>query len=375
MRNALSPARSLAAAGAAAIIAITSQAAAAAAATGAAHAAPAPRLATGPSWHVVKSVPSGRQGIAITALAATGKTTAWAFAGNGGAAEPTAWMLRNGTWAKAPFPGRNDEEVLSAAATSPDDVWAFTEGFTTAGTGVLSRVLRWNGRAWSVVKTFLDVISEGSVVAANDVWVFGEGQQNDAWHYNGHTWTYDGGDVNGGSALGADDAWGYTGTFVEHWPGRKWVAVNLAGLLPPRKPGSNDPTITGILALSPSDVYATGNGYALSGCGPTVILHYNGRTWRRVAEGSFGCGPVNQQIVPDGRGGLWLPMPDIDALPPYFARYSGGKLTEARLPAGGRFAINAAALVPGTTRALAGGYAYKGTNWTQALDAVILQYS
>jgi len=363
--------RSAAAAGLVAAITIAGQAAA-----GAASAASTGHLATARpaalSWHITKSVTAPKNGV-FTALVATGKTTAWAFDSSGNSStEPTAWVLRNGKWTKAPFPGKNDETVLNAAATSPNDVWAFTEGFTK--TGIVSRVLHWNGHAWSVVKTFPDIISEGAEVAPNDVWVFGEGAQSSAYYYNGHTWTWEGSDVDGGSVLAANDAWGYTGTFVEHWPGHKWVATNVASLLPKKTP-LNDPHVTGVLALAPNNVYAFGQGFASSGCGPTVILHFNGHVWRQVAKGNFGCGPITQMATSDGSGGLWLPMPDINALPSYLVHYSNGKLTEAALPGGFlQYQIQGVAHFPGTTRELAGGFKHPVNNPNTG-TAVILQYS
>ena len=295
-----------------------------------------------PAWRVVKSVPATRNGGAFTAVAATGKTTGVAFYGNEGSLEPQAWQLRGGTWTRQPFPGKNDEEVDVAGATSPDDVWAFTNGFS--GSNTVDRVLHWNGRTWSVMRTFTGIISSASVLAANDVWVFGVGDQFAAWHYNGRTWTFDGTDVDSGSALGANDAWGYTGTFVEHWPGRKWVATNLAKLLPPKRQ-SNNPSLTGVIALSDSNVYAIGNGFALDRGGPTVILHFNGRTWSRVAEGDFGYGPPAQLGSSDGEGGLWLPT------------------------------VFSVSHVPGTGHALAGGYVYPHPGSRVGAAAVILQYS
>jgi hypothetical protein len=331
-----------------------------------------------PGWHIAKLVPNGARQDAFSAVVATGKTTAMAFQGNAGVLEPTAWVLRNGAWTRvSSFPGRNDEVVMNAAATSPNDVWAFTEGFTShSASGILSRVLHWNGRAWLVVKTFPDIISEGREAAPNDVWVFGEGGQNAAWFFNGRTWTFEGGNVNGGSVLAANDAWGYTGTFVEHWTGHKWVATNVASLLPPKR-ASNDPQVTGIIALRPNNVYAIANGFSSSSaCGPTIVLHFNGLTWRRVAEGSFGCGPLNQLISPDGLGGLWLPMPDIAALPSYLVHYSGGRLTRAAVPGGFLTnTLNDAANFPGTARALAVGFTHPSNNFTHSLASVILQFS
>jgi hypothetical protein len=82
-----------------------------------------------PAWRVVKSVPPVRKGGAFTAVVATGRTSGWAFDGSESLFEPQAWQWRGGSWTREPFPGRNDEEVDAAAATSPDDVWAFTNGY------------------------------------------------------------------------------------------------------------------------------------------------------------------------------------------------------------------------------------------------------
>jgi hypothetical protein len=81
--------------------------------------------------------------------------------------------------------------------------------------------------------------------------------------------------------------------------------VGLAGdersrQLAARRPQLNDPAVVGIDAQAPGSVYAVGSGNAQDEGGPTVILHYNGHSWRRVAEGSFGIGtsPLQQVSYP-----------------------------------------------------------------------------
>jgi hypothetical protein len=207
------------------------------------------------------------------------------------------------------------------------------------------------------------------------VWVFGESfANNNAYYYNGHTWKFEGGDVDGGSVLAANDAWGFTGTFVEHWPGHKWVATNVKSLLPAEK-GGTPPQVTGIIALSPANVYAFGNDDSTRGCGLTAVLHFNGHKWAKVAQGSFGCGPLVQLASPDGLGGLWLPMPDISALPSYLVHYLNGKLTATALPGGSaQYITYGVAHIPGTTRELAGGFRHPVKNPNTGVG-VILQYS
>ncbi len=108
-----------------------------------------------------------------------------------------------------------------------------------------------------------------------------------------------------------------------------------------------------------------------------MVLHYNGRHWSQVAEGNFGSGtPLGQQqISPDGSGGLWLPMPGFGDQASYLLHYSGGTLTEAVLPHGSHgIDVESTANIPGTTGMLAGGFTHKNDNPGLKIVAVILQY-
>ena len=327
------------------------------------------------AWHIAKQVRSGPAGD-FTAVVATGRDSAWAFNGNAVAdpdTVPTAWRRTGNTWTRVAFPGLRGEQVVAAGATSPSDLWAFTD------VGAGSRVLRWDGHRWSVVKTFPAPIGGASVAGRDDVWVFGQPgiiEQLGAWHYNGDTWTRAGAGLDGGSALSAADVWAFHGTSVDHYNGRRWASTNVAALLPRRQPDFNDPLVTGIYAQSPDSVYAIGNGNLQDEGGPTVVLHYDGRTWRRVAEGSFGYGTdPSQQIGPDGRGGLWLAMPGYDGQHSYLVHYSAGRLTTAALPHGPLGVdVESLAHVPGSTEMLGGGFTHARGNPSVGVTAVILHY-
>ena len=57
------------------------------------------------------------------------------------------------------------------------------------------------------------------------------------------------------------------------------------------------PSLTGVLALAPGNVFATGVGWASVGGGPAVVLHFNGHSWSRAAAGpavSAGAAGGNQ---------------------------------------------------------------------------------
>ena len=322
--------------------------------------------APGPSWHVVMRAAGGN----FTAMVATGKTTGWAFDAT---SPPTAYQRNGGAWKRVAFPGKSQETVIAAGATSPGSVWAFTD--RPAGG---SRVLHWDGRRWSVVKTFAQQIGGAAVLRDNYIWVFGVPRFTEgglgAWCYNGHTWTRYGKNLAGGSVLSARDVWAFNDTTVYHWNGRTWSGVNVTRLLPARQ-FLNSPALTGVIALSADDVYAIGNGNRQDEGGPVVVLRYDGRTWRKVAQGEFGYG-AGQQIAADGRGGLWLPMPGPLGGPSHLVHYAAGTLTAASLPVGARYIyVNSIARIPGTAQQLAGGFTHDKSDPGRNVVAVILQYS
>jgi len=138
--------------------------------------------------------------------------------------------------------------------------------------------------------------------------------------------------------------------------------------------------LTGILALSRHNVYAIANGFREDEGGPTVLLHWDGSRWSKVAGGDFGFGgnPL-QQMSSDGHGGLWIPMPGGGGQKSYLVHYSpsssGGQLTAAALPGGPRrINVLSVALIPGTTSMLAAGFTHASADPSKNLTAVLLQY-
>jgi type IV secretory pathway VirB2 component (pilin) len=359
---------------AAAALALTGLAFTAAASSSAAQAAPAPMAAhpAAAGWHIVKQVHNGPFG-GFTAVIAVGRTGGWAF--NQGPV-PTAWRRSGSTWTQVPFPGQANEVVVAAGAASPTNVWAFTAG------GAQSRALRWNGRTWTVQRTFAQQIGGAVVINSSDIWVFGQpyfpGTGLGAWHYNGRTWSRvaSGHGLQGGSALSASNIWAVDGSDIAHWNGSTWSRTSVSHLLP-AKQALNGPLLTGIFAESAHSVYAIGNGGLEDEGGPLVILHWNGKQWSKVAEGNFGFGtqPL-QQASPDGHGGLLLPMPGVDGQKSYLLHYiPGHPLGEATLPDGpSGISIEAVALIPGSNGLLAGGDTHAADKPGTNVVAVLLQY-
>jgi hypothetical protein len=349
----------------------------------AAAASAATPAAAGKHWSIIftppKVSPALRDTQDFTAVVATGRTTGFAFDGIGAPRGETAWERTGRTgaaWKKVPFPGKTNEEVAYAAASSPTNVWAFGNNFNTG-----SRVLRWTGSKFAVVKTFAGSITAASVLGPKDVWVYGvlAGSGVPAigvWHYNGRTWSRIGKNIAGGSALNDHDVWAFSATSVEHWNGRTWTATSVSRLLPPRDSnGLNLPRVVGILALSQSNVYAIGNGNRQDEGGPLVVLHFNGHKWSKLATtGQFGYGPDFQQVSSDGSGGLWLAMEGSAGGESFLVHYADGKFTKAAVnPA--TVTIQSLSRIPGTTRQLAGGFTHASGNRGGNVVAALWQYS
>jgi hypothetical protein len=330
-----------------------------------------------PAWRIVRQVHSGPES-GFSVVIAAGRNGGWAFNRGSGTSGPTAWR-RSGsnpsTWTQVAFPGKSDEFVVAARAISASDVWAFTASLNQ------SRVLRWDGRAWTVKRTFSREIAGAAVISPSDIWVFGQpfvpGPGLGAWHYDGRTWSRvaSGHNLEGGSALSGHNVWAFDGTGVAHWNGSTWSRTSVARLLP-GKQQLNDPMLTGILALSSHNVYAIANGFRQDEGGPMALLHWDGHQWSRVAGGNYGFGgqPL-QQMSSDGHGGLWIPMPGTGGQKSYLLHYSAGHLTTAALPGGpNRITVGTVALIPGTSGVLAGGTTHAFANPGANVTAVLLQY-
>jgi hypothetical protein len=329
-----------------------------------------------PAWHFIFSLPNGNAPThynAFTAVVATGKTTGWAFMFKA----PYAYHRTGAnTWKKVPFPGKNGNVTLAAVA--PDGrgaVWA--SYFTASG----SQLDRWTGTKWQVARTFSGYITGLTVLASNDVWVFGgSGQQQShgVFHYNGRTWTTVASTPLGGDALSDTNVWAYSGRTIDHFNGRKWTSVNAARLLPPGNQqafAGAKPFLTGIRALSATDVYATGEGTDPPHGSPLVLLHFNGRAWSRVVLAKNNTSHTGQGVFPDGKGGLWIPAGD-SAGNPALLHYSNGTVTLVTLPAEASWVPTIAdslSRIPGTSEMLAGGVQY--THGNEQTNSVVLQYS
>jgi hypothetical protein len=326
------------------------------------------------AWRITKTL-TGPHNPQFTAITATGSQAAWAFESfdPGPGVRPAAWQLTGSGWHHASFPGRAKEMVVAASSSSAANVWAFTSiDFGSGG----SRALHWNGSSWSVAGTFRQPVNSGTVIGPDDVWAFGLDifgrKALGARHWNGHRWTAppSGHGLEAGSGLAANDVWAVTGKTVAHWNGHVWKRTSVASVLPPNTELSRS-ALTSIWEQSPASVWAVGTGGRQDEGGPVVVLHFDGHHWTKVAQRGFGD-PA--QVVPDGSGGLWIPVPGVDGEPGQILHFTGGKLHEAALPVpGNRLIVAAIASVPGTTRSFGAGQTHKKNTLGVGLHAVLLQ--
>ena len=142
----------------------------------------------------------------------------------------------------------------------------------------------------------------------------------------------------------------------------------------PAAPEPPRPTVSGVIALSPNDVYATALDHATPIGGQLDVLHYDGQSWTKVASG-FGA-HREQRMVPDGRGGFWLAANASVGGQGTILHYSGGSLTQVSIPAPATLPVLpfSLSLIPGTGGLLVGGVQYVTADGSQT-NSVVLQYS
>jgi hypothetical protein len=185
--------------------------------------------------------------------------------------------------------------------------------------------------------------------------------------------------AGGVAVLGPRNVWVFGFGFgahsrgARHWNRHRWARTSVAALLP-GKAVSVHPRLVDIYEQSPSSVWAVGSGYREQGGGPVVVLHFDGHAWSKATQGGAGN---PWQIVPDGSGGLWIPVPTIDGIDGATGRImhvTGGHLTQAPLPVSPEeVSVQSISNAPGTTRSFAAGFTHARFDPTSGVRAVLLQ--
>jgi hypothetical protein len=231
---------------------------------------------------------------------------------------------RGSAWSPQTIPhAKGNNELLAVKATSGSNAWAVGDHSGANGMGVL--ILHWNGSAWSIQSAPRDGFSAcGSAPCSYGLEAIAALSKSNAWavgshacfaiecheltlveHWDGHSWKIQPSPNESElSELTSVTAWNNThvwaaGTdrsgvvagqatgFVERWAGSKWRLVHTP------QPGFAT-ELNGISAVSATNVWAVG-GYTPSQHAEekTLILHWNGSTWRRVTSPNVGSRRFN----------------------------------------------------------------------------------
>ena len=288
----------------------------------------------GSRWSIVASPNVGGEGGSLSGgVTAVSVNDAWAV-GWSGIGQPLIEHWNGSRWSivASPNVGRRGSggSLSGVLALAANDVW--TVGSHGApnppSSGTQTLIEHWNGTRWSVIPSpnpeqayNQPQLNAITAISVNDVWAVGyadDPSQNEKTlieHWNGTRWSIVASPSPaqtrsrflGVTAISANDVWAVgvsstgivvtpqvTRTLIEHWNGTQWSIVASPS------PGSTYNYLSGVTAISPSNVLAVGgssNSRTLP-TGQTLIEHWNGTRWSVVASPSPGS---NNDLLGVGR--------------------------------------------------------------------------
>jgi hypothetical protein len=294
----------------------------------------------GKSWQVVPSPnPAGGRYDNLTGVSGTSASDIWSVGMefvNSSHSFPIIEHYDGSAWSlvTSAQPAQVGDLEAVAALTSTN-VWAVGSGHTAAGVNA-PMVQHYDGTGWTeppTPVTTAGVLSGVTAVSATSVWAVGSqpvssgiGRSGLAMHYDGAHWTasrlpapkvpIDGEwELSAISADSASDVWatGFVSdayglvqhAIVEHFNGTRWSVTQAPDL------SSSYPinTFNAVLALSPRNVWATGQSATGNENKPVVALveHFNGRRWTVQPAPSLSGQSVLSfdGLVSTGSGTLW----------------------------------------------------------------------
>jgi hypothetical protein len=191
----------------------------------------------------------------------------------------------------------------SVAVLSRCNAWAV--GRYASPNGSQTLIEHWNGSAWKQVASpnpgsnsnelhGVAAVSAGNIWAVGSYSTFTSADQTLVLHWNGTAWKQvaspnPAGSANGNSlhavtAVSASNAWAVgsyysvtaqaTQTLILHWNGTAWKRVASPN------PGSGFNDLYGVTAVSASNAWAVGD----NSNGKTLALHWNGTAWKHVTS-------------------------------------------------------------------------------------------
>jgi hypothetical protein len=219
------------------------------------------------------------------------------------------------TWRVVPSPNTTDgyNELFGVDAISARNVWAVGYSNIANYGSERSLILRWNGRSWRIVPspnlgTNANILYDVDVISSGDAWAVGLGNSTSLnagrpliEHWNGRRWSLvpspDPGpgfvQLSGVSAVSATDVWAVGArnghTFTAHWNGSSWQIV-------PSPDGARPSSrLLAVAAIAPDDVWAVGSTDGASQS-DVLVEHWDGSAWSVVAAPD---GALPQSVLTD----------------------------------------------------------------------------
>lgn len=287
---------------------------------------PAPSPRSGPFstiWRQTASPqninePGGLKDTFLESVSAASSTDAWAVGFHSLAStQPLAEHFNGRTWQVAAIPlpqGASGGSLSGVDELAPTNVW-------TVGTSIW----HFNGRAWTLTPAPGSDFSAVAGTSADNLWAVGSpGFSLEFDQFNGQAWQSVPAPGTGTPGIGAvpvlnavsadspDDAWAVGTTTLKpknpdlsqdtltlHWNGNSWQAIPspcLTGQGTIDQQGTCNTTkasnqeqnhLTGVTALSPGNVWASGYENGSNGTVP-YVLHWNGTAWSLIKTPSLG---------------------------------------------------------------------------------------
>lgn len=275
---------------------------------------------------------SGNDNDSLSGVAAISTKNVWAVGSyqNSNQIEQTLIEQWNGTsWSVvfSPNAAHSDEDILNGvAAVSANDVWAVG---TYVNSNQIDQTLieLWNGTKWSVMPA-PDVGSNSNwlygvtAVSTSDVWAVGTYVDSNVVYqtlieqWNGQAWSvvpspnvglsYN--TLSGVTAVSASDVWavGYYYTkndisnqaLIEQWNGSNWQAIASPGV-------GVDNFLSGVTAVSTSDMWAVGTDINKKDIEQALIEQWNGSKWQVIASPGVGVGGFLDGVVAVSASDVW----------------------------------------------------------------------
>ena len=222
-------------------------------------------------------------------------------------------------------------DLYGVASASAADAWAV--GSTGSDGSTKTLIVHWGGKTWTRVpspnpggKGSGDFLNAVAAVSAADAWAVGAGLdtgESVIVHWNGRTWKHvpspspdrsggvpAGNILYGVAVISAGNAWAVgdgfspsvlSQTLIEHWNGKTWKRV------PSPSPSLSEygDTLYGVAATSARYAWAVGEISTGNDASKTMILHWNGKTWRQVPSPGRENGAQFYGVAATSDRGAW----------------------------------------------------------------------